>query len=90
MQKSKSMLPNVKNYMTKDIQKKLEIGTVKKQDILENQANIAYLSLGSNLSKKKKNLELAKALLNSTGIKIICASSYYKTKSWPNINFPDY
>ena len=63
---------------------------MKKQDILENQANIAYLSLGSNLGKKKKNLELAKALLNSTGIKIICASSYYKTKSWPNKNFPDY
>tara|TARA_B100000686_G_C16756286_1_gene955705 strand:- start:791 stop:1318 length:528 start_codon:yes stop_codon:yes gene_type:complete len=63
---------------------------VKKQDILENQANIAYLSLGSNLGKKKKNLELAKALLNSTGVKIICASSYYKTKSWPNKNFPDY
>ena len=63
---------------------------MKKQDILENQANIAYLSLGSNLGKKKKNLELAKALLNSTGVKIICASSYYKTKSWPNKNFPDY
>ena len=51
--------------MIKDIQKKLKIGIVKKLDILENQVNNVYLSLGSNLGKKIKNLEHAKSLLDS-------------------------
>ena len=63
---------------------------MKKQDILENQVNKAYLSLGSNLGKKVKNLELAKFLLNSIGINVLKTSNFYKTKSWPNKNFPDY
>ena len=70
--------------------KKLGIGTVKKQDFLENQVNRAYLSLGSNLGKKKKNLELTKYLLNSFSIHIIKSSSYYQSKSWPDKKFPDY
>jgi len=63
---------------------------VKKLDILENQAKVIYLGLGSNLGNKKKNLEKAKFLLNLNGIKIIKTSSYYETKSWPNRKFPKY
>ncbi len=63
---------------------------MKKQDILENQAKMIYLSLGSNIGNRKKNLEKAKFLLNFNGIKIIKASSYYETDSWPNKNFPKY
>ena len=70
--------------------KKRETGIVKKLDISENQVNNAYLALGSNLGKIRKNLELSKFLLNSFGINILKSSSFYKTKSWPNKNFPDY
>ena len=72
------------------IQKKPKIGIVKKQDTLENQANYAYLALGSNLGSKINNLEYAKYKLSKIGVKIIKSSSYYHTKSWPNINFPDF
>ena len=83
-------MPKVRNNMIKEIQKKLEIGIVKKLDISENQVNNAYLAIGSNLGKIRKNLELSKFLLNSFGINILKSSSFYKTKSWPNKNFPDY
>ena len=63
---------------------------MKKQDILENQVNYAYLALGSNLGKKIKNLELAKFKLSKNGINIVKTSSYYSTKSWPNSKFPDF
>ncbi len=63
---------------------------MKKQDISENQVNFVYLSLGSNLGNKKNNIEKAKFLLNSSGINILKTSNYYKTKSWPNNNFPDF
>ena len=63
---------------------------MKKQDTLENQANYAYLALGSNLGSKINNLEYAKYKLSKIGVKIIKSSSYYHTKSWPNINFPDF
>tara|TARA_B100000427_G_C15488096_1_gene586284 strand:- start:1062 stop:1589 length:528 start_codon:yes stop_codon:yes gene_type:complete len=63
---------------------------VKKLDILENQVNKVYLSLGSNLGNKRKNLEYAKYLLISLGIKIEKSSNFYQTKSWPNKKFPDY
>ena len=46
------------------MQKKQKIGIVKKQDILENQANYAYLALGSNLGSKINNLEYAKYKLS--------------------------
>tara|TARA_B100001564_G_C20535999_1_gene622048 strand:+ start:347 stop:916 length:570 start_codon:yes stop_codon:yes gene_type:complete len=75
--------------MTKGKQKKLETGIEIKQDILENQANVVYLSLGSNLGKKKINLINAKFLLQTCNyIKIIKVSRYYKTASWPNKNDP--
>ena len=63
---------------------------MKKQDILENQVNQAYLGLGSNLGDKKKNLITSKYLLSSLGINIIKTSSFYESKSWPNKNFPNY
>ena len=43
--------------------KKREIGTVKRQDILENQAKIVFLGIGSNLGQRKINIEKAKFLL---------------------------
>ena len=49
-----------------------------------------YLSIGSNLGDKKKNLEKAKYLINLKKIDIVCSSSIYKTASWPDTNFPDY
>ena len=63
---------------------------MKKQDILENQVNYAYLALGSNLGKKIKNLEFAKYKLTRVGVDIIKSSSFYITKSWPNSKYPDF
>ncbi len=63
---------------------------MKKLDILENQVNKVYLSLGSNLGNKRKNLEIAKVLLMKLGIKIEKSSNFYQSKSWPNNKFPDY
>ncbi len=76
--------------MIKDIQKKREIGIVKKQDTLENRAKVVYLGLGSNLGNRRSNLEKAKFLLNKDNIQIISSSSFYETESWPNNNFPKY
>ena len=63
---------------------------MKKQDILGNQVNYAYLALGSNLGKKIQNLEIVKYKLSKIGIHIIKTSSFYTTKSWPNSKFPDF
>ena len=49
--------------MTKEQPKKVEIGTVRKQGILENQAKIVFLGIGSNLGLRKTNIEKAKFLL---------------------------
>ena len=63
---------------------------MKKPGISENLVNTVYLGLGSNLGKKRKNIELAKSLLISQDIKVLKISSFYKTKSWPDDKFPDY
>jgi len=63
---------------------------VKKQDILENLVNVIYLSIGSNLGNKKRNIEKAKFLLEENRIKIIRSSSIYETYSWPNRNHPKF
>ena len=76
--------------MTNVIQKKQEIGIVKKQDTLENQVKIVYLGIGSNLGSKVINIEKAKLLLLTNNIEIIKCSKYYETYSWPNKNFPKY
>ena len=61
--------------MIKEQLKKIETGTVKKQDTLENQANIVFLSIGSNLGNKKNNILNAKYLLEINSIKILKSSS---------------
>ncbi len=57
--------------------------------MLEKQAKKTYLGLGSNLGNKKRNIEIAKFLLQKNKkFKILKISSLYKTKSWPNNNYP--
>ena len=56
----------------------------------EKQAKIIYLSIGSNLGNRKKNIEKTKFKLYSKGINIIRSSNYYETLSWPNPNNPKF
>ena len=63
---------------------------MKKQDILENQVNLAYLALGSNLGDKKNNLNKCIDLIQKQGIFVKKKSKFYSTKSWPNENYPDF
>ena len=61
-----------------------------RQDISENLVKCVYLSLGSNLGDRRKNIEDAKHLLINNKIFIEDTSSYYETSSWPNKNFPKF
>ena len=61
-----------------------------RQDISENQANLIYIGIGSNLGNRVNNIEIAKFLILSYGIKIIQCSSYYETLSWPNQHNPKF
>mgnify|MGYP001356261886 FL=1 len=63
---------------------------MKKQDILENQVNLVYLALGSNLGDKINNLNKSIDLIKKEGIFIKKRSKFYSTKSWPNENFPNF
>lgn len=63
---------------------------MKKQDISENLANLAYLALGSNLGNKINNIEIAKVELEKYKIKILKSSSNYISKSWPDPSMPNY
>ena len=63
---------------------------MKKQDILEEEANIVYLSIGSNLGNKKINIEQTKYLLTSKYNEILSVSSNYETLSWPNPKHPKF
>ena len=76
--------------MIKEQLKKIEIGTVIKQDTSENQVKSIYLGIGSNLGDKKKNIEKAKFELIKENIKIIKSSNYYESLSWPNPNNPKF
>ena len=58
--------------------------------MLEKQAKIAFLSIGSNLGNKIKNIELAKYKLEKNNIIIIRASKNYETFSWPNKKEPKF
>ena len=51
--------------------KKQKNGIVIEQDMLESQAKIAYLAIGSNLGNKRNNIELAKFKLQNNKIEII-------------------
>ena len=55
-----------------------------KQDLLENQAKVIYLALGSNLGNKIENIERAKFELQYNNIKIIKSSSNFESISWPD------
>jgi len=63
---------------------------VKKQDLLENQAKIVFLAIGSNLGNRFKNIELAKVALSHSKIKILESSSFYETLSWPDPKKPKF
>merc|ERR1711991_887436 len=79
-----------KSNMIKEQQKKVEIGTVKRQDILENQAKIVFLGIGSNLGIRKINIEKAKFLLAEHNLEVLSVSSYYETPSWPDTRKPKF
>ena len=63
---------------------------MKNQDLLEDQAKIAYLAIGSNLGNKEKNICLAKYKLQNHQIKLVKSSSNYETLSWPNKKNPKF
>tara|TARA_B100001123_G_scaffold237470_1_gene266111 strand:- start:311 stop:820 length:510 start_codon:yes stop_codon:yes gene_type:complete len=58
--------------------------------MLEKQAKIAFLSIGSNLGNKKKNIELAKFKLKKNNIIIVRSSKNYETLSWPDKKNPKF
>ena len=76
--------------MIKELLKKVEIGIVIKQDILDNPVKSIYLGIGSNLGNKKKNINKAKFELMQNNIKIIQSSNFYESLSWPNIKNPKF
>ena len=63
---------------------------MKKQDISENLANLAYLAIGSNLGSKIRNIEITKVELEKYKIKILKSSSNYISESWPDPSMPSY
>ncbi len=63
---------------------------MKKQDISENQVNLVYIAIGSNLGDKKNNINKAIKLIKKEGIVLKKKSKFYISKSWPNKNFPDF
>ena len=63
---------------------------MKKQDISGNQVNSVYLAFGSNLGDRKNNLNKALSLLKKENIVIKKKSNLYRSKSWPNENFPEF
>ena len=58
--------------------------------MLEKRAKIVFLSVGSNLGNKKKNIELTKFKLEKKNIKIIKCSKNYETFSWPDKKKPKF
>ena len=56
----------------------------------EKRAKIVFLSIGSNLGDKRKNIELVKFNLEKNNIKIIKSSKNYETLSWPDKKKPTF
>ena len=56
----------------------------------EKRAKIVFLSIGSNLGNKIKNIELVKFNLEKNNIKIIKSSKNYETLSWPDKKKPKF
>ena len=63
---------------------------MKRRDILENQAKIVFLGIGSNLGLRKTNIEKAKFLLSEYNMDFLSVSSYYETPSWPDPTNPKF
>ena len=63
---------------------------MKRQDILENQAKIVFLGIGSNLGLRKTNIEKAKFLLANHKLDFLSVSGYYETPSWPDPKKPKF
>ena len=63
---------------------------MKRRDILENQAKIVYLGIGSNLGDRKKNIEIAKSHLSENNLDFLSISSFYETPSWPDPKKPKF
>ncbi len=63
---------------------------MKKRDILENNTKTVFLSVGTNLGNKLKNIELTKYKLSCFNLKIIECSKNYETLSWPDKNNPKF
>ena len=61
-----------------------------KQGISENQVEPIYIGIGSNLGKKRENIDRAKSFLTENNIKIIKVSSYYESFSWPDKKKPKF
>ena len=62
--------------MIKEQAKKIGIGIVINQDILENQANRIYLGIGSNLGNRRNKIEQAKYQLLLKNIRVVKSSSF--------------
>ncbi len=56
----------------------------------EKRAKIAFLAIGSNLGKRKKNIYLTKYYLKKKNITIVKSSSKYESLSWPNKKNPKF
>ena len=76
--------------MTKEPQKKIEIGIVIKPDTLEKPVKVVYLGIGSNIGNRITYIERAKSLLLANNMQLISSSSYYETPSWPNPKNPKF
>ena len=61
-----------------------------KLDTSENQVNIIYLGIGSNLGNRIFNIEKAKSLLIKNNVTLISISSYFETPSWPDPKKPKF
>tara|TARA_A100000164_G_C21841099_1_gene740168 strand:+ start:392 stop:904 length:513 start_codon:yes stop_codon:yes gene_type:complete len=61
-----------------------------KLDTLENQANMIYIGIGSNLGNRKLNIEKAKFYLYKNRVRFIKVSKYYETPSWPDPKKPKF
>ena len=72
------------------MRKKREIGIEKSHATSENQVKTVYLSIGSNLGNRKKNIEKSKYYLNTNNINVLNCSNYYESLSWPNAQLPKY
>ena len=58
--------------------------------MLEKPVKIVFISIGSNLGNKKKNIESTKFELKKNKINIIKSSRNYESLSWPNKKNPKF